>query len=121
MSSAAPSDCAVAKIAHEIAELVALGRALDEGRIGKRHANVSHEGGGQFHSPLSRPLALIPSATRVRIASEREGLGSGRAAIQASTAFWPSVLSRSEITGVCPVGLGPRFLCMTGIDDIETV
>jgi len=44
-STPAPSDCPVAKIAQEIAELVALGRALDEGRIGKRLTDASDASG----------------------------------------------------------------------------
>ena len=40
-SISAPIDCPVAKIAHEVAELIALGRALDEGRIGKRLTDSS--------------------------------------------------------------------------------
>ena len=44
-SISASADCQVAKIAQEIAELVALGRALDEGRIGKRRADASDASG----------------------------------------------------------------------------
>ncbi|HUZ67760.1 MAG TPA: hypothetical protein VMU56_08880 [Beijerinckiaceae bacterium] len=37
----APADCPVEKIAQQVAELVALGRALDKGRIGKRQTDSS--------------------------------------------------------------------------------